>query len=134
MKRRSLLVLGALAIAACSGPGGYGLSGSPVAGVRGFQNSVYVSRVVPDGFSLHPPRIHFSSPSEHYKVDRVRGFGPNGKIFENCIRKGVAEVAGAGRQGNTLIADVIPMAPGRCEATFTNGHGDKLRLPVIVAP
>ena len=33
---------------------------------------------------------------------------------------------------STLIADVIPMAPGRCEATFTNGHGEKLRLPVTV--
>jgi hypothetical protein len=122
-----LLLLAAMAIAACSGLAG---SASNVAAVPGASEQA----VAPEDFSLHPPRFHFSSPQEHYKVEHVRGFGENGAIAENCIAKGVAEVAGDGLRGNTLIADVIPMAPGHCEATFTNGKGEKLKLPVTVGP
>jgi hypothetical protein len=125
MKRRSLLFFVALSIVACSAPNGSAPIGSPSVANAGV--------AAPSDFSLHPPSIHFSSPSERYKVEHVRGFGENGSIAENCIQKGVAEVAGDGLHGNTLVADVIPRAPGRCEATFTNGSGAKLRLPVTVS-
>jgi hypothetical protein len=121
-----LLFLGVIAVASCSGPSGSSSSTSAVPSAR--------ARVNTEGFSLHPPRIHFSSPQAHYKVEHVRGFGENGTIAENCLEKGVAEVAGDGLHGSTLIADVIPMATGHCEATFTNRNGDKLKLPVTVGP
>lgn len=91
------------------------------------------SNGVPDGFWMHPRRVRFSSPSAHYQRVHVHGFGADGTIAENCIAKGVAEVAGTGLRGTTMIADVFPEAPGHCEATFTNGHGAKLRLPIVVS-
>ena len=126
MRKHRLSFLVAAVLAACSGPGGSALSSAPSSTLR--------APATPNDFSLHPPRMHFSSPQDHYKVEHVRGFGENGAIGENCIKKGVAEVAGAGLHGDTLVADVIPMATGHCEATFTNGSGLKLRLPVTVGP
>ena len=126
MSKRYLSYLTLAVVTACSGPGGSAPSGAPIAPAQ--------TAARPSNFSLHPPRIHFSSPQQHYKVEHVRGFGENGAIAENCLAKGVAEVAGDGLHGNTLIADVIPMATGHCEATFTNGSGLKLRLPVTVGP
>lgn len=113
-----------------------------VAGCSNAANSVpsaagapaYPPAVSADMLSVHPPRVHFASPSAPYKVVHVRGFGENGAISENCIAKGVAEVAGDGLHGKTLIADVIPMASGRCEATFTDGRGAHVKLHVIVGP
>ena len=125
MKAITPLLLTAVLAAACSGPGTGPLGGAPTAVER-------AQAVEPADFSLHPPRIHFKSAQQHYKTEYVHGFGENGSIAENCISKGVAEVAGAGLRGGTLIADVIPMAPGRCTATFTNGKGAKLTLPVTV--
>jgi hypothetical protein len=121
--KKALMGFVAVAIAACSAPGA-GINGSPM-------NTAYRA-TRPDDFSLHPPRIRFATPSDHLKIEHVRGFGFNGAIAEDCLTKGVAEVAGDGLRGQTLIAFVLPIKAGRCEATFTDGAGAKLRLPVVV--
>jgi hypothetical protein len=145
-QRLSLLILFAAAcgLAGCAGSTGLPKNAvgqeAPSAGSDGSNSAppatfgAYAKARASGHFSLDPPRIHFASPQQHFKVERVRGFGQNGAIAENCIAKGVAEVAGTGLRGNTLIADVIPQASGRCEATFTDGKGAKLVLHVTIGP
>ena len=123
---RLLLMLSvALALAACAGFA-VPLSGPPPGTVQPPQAAQ------PDNFSLHPKRVVFDSPSAHFKYEYVHGFSNRGTIAENCISKGVAEVGGEGVLHGTLTAVVIPMKAGRCNATFTNGRGEQLKLPVTV--
>ena len=114
------------ALVACAGPGG------PISGDGSPAATRQAQEIQPDSFSLHPKQIVFNSPSAHFKYEYVHGFSQHGSIAENCISKGVAEVGGEGVHHGTLIAVVIPKAIGRCNATFTNGHGKELKLPVTV--
>jgi hypothetical protein len=120
------MLLTALLAPACSSTNGTPASGVPPAIAR------LAPGAAPETFSLHPSRIHIPSPQSRYQREYVHGFGESGTIEEDCIQKGVAEVAGTGLRANTLVADVIPMATGHCTATFTNGSGAKLTLPVSV--
>ncbi len=123
--RFALMLSVGVFLGACSGPIGAGPNGAPAL--------ISQPRAVrPDNFSLHPKRIVFDSPSGHLKYEYVHGFSKRGSIAENCISKGVAEVGGDGVHHGTLIAVVIPMKVGHCTATFTNGRGEQLKLPVTV--
>jgi hypothetical protein len=82
--------------------------------------------------ALHPSSLHFKSPAGEYKREYVHDYGTGGTFHSNCFTKGVAEFAGDGLKGNTGVFDAIPIASGRCEATFRNAQGQQLTLHITI--